>query len=105
MTCDRSVVFSGYSGFLDEENHIIKKQSKKGRCAHKTSLAKPLLLKLLFQASEVSCHVFVGIIIVGVLPTTFAISSCHHLQQYVFNFVNDLRQVGGFLHQYGSWIY
>ena len=49
-----------YSFLQDEENHIIKKQSKKGRCAHKTSLAKPLLLKLLFQASEVSCHVFVG---------------------------------------------
>jgi hypothetical protein len=28
---------------------------------------------------------------------TYAISAYHHLQQYVINFVNDLRQVGGFL--------
>jgi hypothetical protein len=44
----------------DEKNHIIKKQTKRGCCAHKTSLAKPLLLKLLFQAGEASCNVFVG---------------------------------------------
>jgi hypothetical protein len=44
-----------YSFLQDEKNHIIKKQTKKGCCAHKPSLVKPLLLKLLFQASEVSC--------------------------------------------------
>jgi hypothetical protein len=49
-----------YSFLQDEKNHIIKKQTKRGCCANKTSLAKPLLLKLLFQADEVSCHVFVG---------------------------------------------
>ena len=36
------------------------------------------------------------IMVVG-FTATYAISSYHHLQQYVINFVNDLRQVGGFL--------
>jgi hypothetical protein len=75
-----------YSFLQDEKNHIIKKQTKRGCCAHKTSLAKPLLLKLLFQAGEVSCHVFVGMGIHFPFCNNFSIGLWSRLTVWYFPF-------------------
>ena len=77
---------SVYSVLQDENNLIIQKQTKKGCCAHKTSLAKPLLLKLLFQAGEVSCHVFVGMGIHFPFCNNFLIELWSRLTVWYFPF-------------------
>jgi hypothetical protein len=59
---------------------------KKGCCAHKTSLVKPLLLKLLFQVGEVSCHVFVGMGIHFPFCNNFLIELWSHLTVWYFPF-------------------